>query len=152
MSTPHMVAYGRTGSGDAGNATSAARRLIEDKTGLTGKRQKAVFALVTSAGPAGRTVGEVENALGLGHGPASSALTHLHRAGHIQRITDQRMKQEVYVHPDFRDGRTESPYRPRREHHHPRYLTAEQVLAVMMDAGVDESLYPEVRAVLNNLP
>lgn len=147
-----MIAYGRSGSGDAGNATSIARRLIEDKTGLTGKRQKAVFALVTGAGPAGKTVGEVEDALQLGHGPASSALTHLHRAGHLQRITEQRMKQEVYVHPDFRNGRAESPYRPRRDIQHPRYMTQPQILAVMMDAEIDESFYPDIRRFLDNLP
>ena len=147
-----MRAYGRSGSGDAGNETSRARRIIADKTGLTGKRQKLIFELVTRWGREGATVGEIENYTGLGHGLASSSLTHLHRAGHIQRITEQRMKQEVYVHPEFRDDRTESPYRPRREIHHPRYLTKEQVLAVMMDAQVDESFYPEVRRVIENLP
>jgi hypothetical protein len=153
--SPHelaMRAYGRTGSGDAGNDTSRARRIVADKTGLTGKRQKVIFELVVHSGREGVTVGEVENYTGLGHGPASSALTHLHRAGHIQRITEQRMKQEVYVHPDFRNDRTESPYRPRREIHHPKYLTKEQLLAVMMDAQVDESFYPEIRRVLENLP
>ena len=152
MSMPHMIAYGNQGSGDAGNESSRARRLIADKTGLTGKRQKVIYQLVTLAGSDGMTVGEVENHTRLGHGQASSALTHLHRAGHIQRITEQRMKQEIYVHPDFRNDRPESPYRPRREIHHPRYLTKEQTLAVMMDANVDESFYPEVRRILENLP
>jgi ribosomal protein S25 len=147
-----MRAYGRSGSGDAGNETSRARRIVADKTGLTGKRQRVIFELVAHAGRRGVTVGEVEDYTGLGHGPASSALTHLHRAGHIQRITEQRRKQEVYVHPEFRDDRTESPYRPRREIHHPRYLTKEQVLAAMMDAQVDESFYPEVKRVIENLP
>lgn len=152
MTTPLMVAYGSQGSGDAGNASSRARRIVEDKTGLTGWRQREVFKLVVEAGVTGIAVGEVEDTLGIGHGQASSALTHLHRGGHIQRITERRMKQELYVHPDFRDGRDESPYRPRREYHHPKFLTREQLLAVMMDANVDESMYADVRAVIDNLP
>jgi hypothetical protein len=152
VSAPMMIAYGTTGSGDAGNESSRQRRILEDLTGLTGKRQREIFTRVVQSGYAGMTVGEVEDRLRLGHGQASSALTHLHRAQHLIRIKDQRMKQEIYLHPDYRGDREESPYRPRREHHHPKFLTREQLLAVMMDANVDESFYDDVRAVIENLP
>jgi len=38
------------------------------------------------------------------------------------------------------------------ERKHPRELTRDEVLSAMMDASVDEGLYEEVRAVLENLP
>jgi hypothetical protein len=150
--TPMMLAYGSTGSGHSGNATSIERAQYADASGLTGKRQRATYELVKQAGSEGITCGELENRMAWGHGIASSALTHLHRAGFIMRLQHRRMKQELYVLPDFRNNREESPYRPRMDRQHPKFLTREQVLAAMMDAQVDESFYPEVRRVIEALP
>lgn len=150
--TPTMLAYGNQGSGHAGNATSIERAQYADASGLTGKRQRVTYEMVKQAGSNGITCGELENAMNWGHGVASSALTHLHRAGFIMRLQHRRMKQELYVLPDHRNDREESPYRPRMDRQHPKFLTREQVLSAMMDAGVDESFYPEVRKVIEALP
>jgi hypothetical protein len=120
--------------------------------GITGKRQAQVFALLATRNTEGMTVKEVEDALSLGHGPASSALTHLHRADRVARLQERRMNQQVYVLKGYVEDREESPYRPRQAKPHPRYLSKAQVLEVMGDAGVDEGMYPEVRRILENLP
>jgi hypothetical protein len=49
-------------------------------------------------------------------------------------------------------GREETSSRPRRSQPHPKHLTKDQVMAVMMDVGVPEGLYPDIRKVLNALP
>lgn len=150
--TQDYLPYGETGSGWSGSETSRERQEREDAAGITGHRQAQVFALLAQSTNAGMTVKEVEDALSLGHGPASSALTHLHRAERVVRLQERRNNQQVYVLRGYADGRPESPYRPRLAKPHPRYLTRDQVLAVMADASVDESMYEEVRAVLENLP
>jgi hypothetical protein len=97
-------------------------------------------------------VKEVEDALSIGHGPASSALTHLHRAERVVRLQERRMGQQVYLLKGYAEGREESPYRPRLAKPHPRTMTRDEVMAVMMDAGVHEGYYPLVRKVLDALP
>jgi hypothetical protein len=148
-----MIPYGKTGSGHAGNDTSRERQEREDALGITSLRQKGVYALVTRAGTEGMVGSEVEEALAIHHGQASSALSHLHRAGYVIRLKMRRGRQEIYVHPDYVRGREESPYRPRmKPAKHPRDLSDDQIRGVMMDAGVDESFFNEVRRVINNLP
>ena len=110
---PDFIPYGRTGSGDAGNQTSIARRIEEDASGIASERRRKVYILLAGLGSKGATVGEVEDQLHLGHGQASSALSHLHRAGKVRRLTEKRRKQQVYVTPHFVLDRKESPYRPR---------------------------------------
>lgn len=110
---PDFIPYGRTGSGDAGNQTSIARRIEEDASGISSERRREVWRFLAGRGSKGATVGEVEDEMHLGHGQASSALTHLHRAGKVRRLTEKRRKQQVYVTPHFVLDRKESPYRPR---------------------------------------
>jgi hypothetical protein len=150
--TQEYLPYGEKGSGWSGSETSRERAEREDSLGITGHRQAQVFALLATHTSKGMTVKEVEEALGIGHGPASSALTHLHRAERVVRLQERRLNQQVYCLRGYAEGRPESPYRPRLARPHPRYLTKDQVLAVMADANVDESMYEEVRAVLENLP
>jgi hypothetical protein len=144
--------YGEKGSGWSGSETSRERAEREDAMGITGKRQAQVFALLATRNTQGMTVKEVEDALSIGHGPASSALTHLHRADRVARLQERRVGQQVYVLKGYVEDREESPYRPRQAKPHPRYLSKVQVLEVMGDAGVDEELYPQVRRILENLP
>jgi hypothetical protein len=150
--TEEIIPYGKKGSGWSGSDTSRERQEREDSSGITGKRQAEVYGLLATSTSTGMTVKEVEMALSIGHGPASSALTHLHRADRVARLKERRLNQEIYVLKGYVGDREESPYRPRLAKPHPRYLTRDQVLAVMADASVDESMYEEVRAVLENLP
>ena len=105
--------YGRKGSGWSGSSTSRERQEREDADGTTGWRQQQVVEHLGQAGPAGMTCGELERGLEAGHGAVSAALSVLHRAGTISRITERRNRQEVYVLPDHVDGREVSPFRPR---------------------------------------
>jgi hypothetical protein len=150
--TDGIIPYGETGSGWSGSDTSRERQEREDGAGITGWRQHEVFAYLTKRGADGATVAEVEDHFEIGHGKASSALTHLHRADRIKRMKERRNGQEVYILEQFRGEREEAAYRPRLPRKHPRYLTRDQVLAAMMDASVDDSMYEDVRAVLENLP
>lgn len=155
MTEPLMKPYpGEHGSGYAvGSDTSRERQQHNDAAGITSRVQRAVFMALGSLGAEGITALEVEQRLEVGHGMASSALSHLQRADKIKRIKQRRAKHEIYVLPEFVNGRAESPYRPRmKPAKHPRSLTQDQLLAVMMDAGVDEGLYPEVRRVVDGLP
>lgn len=100
-------------SGHSGSETSQARAEREDSTGITGKRQRQVYAYVQGHLHGGATCAETERDLGLGHGAASGALTRLHRAGKLTRLMRERDGQQVYVHPVFvHPMESESPYRP----------------------------------------
>ena len=150
--TEGIIPYGSKGVGWSGSETSRERAEREDAMGITGHRQAAVYALLAQKNTAGMTVKEVEDALSIGHGPASSALTHLHRADRVARLQERRVGQQVYVLKGYVEDREESPYRPRLARPHPKYMTKDQVLAVMSDAGADEDLYPLVRRILEALP
>lgn len=149
-----MIPYGNTGSGHAGNATSRDRQEIQDASGLTGKRQKATLEAVELSAGHGVTSAEMEDMLGVGHGQASSALSHLHRAGHIRRITERRNKQEIYVLPEHVGERKESPYNPRPERKHPKFHSDRTVVEAMKMAGLplDKDTYDKIRKMLENLP
>ena len=149
-----MIPYGNTGSGHAGNATSRDRQEIQDASGLTGKRQKATLEAVELSAGHGVTSAEMEDMLGVGHGQASSALSHLHRAGHIRRITERRNKQEIYVLPEHVGERKESPYNPRPERKHPKFHSDQTVVEAMKMAGLplDKDTYDKIRKMLENLP
>lgn len=109
-----MIEYPNMGSGHAGNDTSRERQEREDASGITAETQKLALRLLGGArSQLGMTASEFEDLAGIGHGRASSALSHLHRAGHIRRIKERRQRHEVYVLPEHVDGREESPYRPR---------------------------------------
>lgn len=153
--TPLMIPYpAGHGSGHAGNATSRERQLREDATGLTATRQAKALEAVELAARRGITVAELEEYLGIGHGQASSALSHLHRAGRIKRITARRKSQEIYVAEEYRDGRDESPYNARSARKHPKFHSDRTVVEAMSMAGLplDEQSYDAIRKFLENLP
>lgn len=143
------------GSGHAGNDTSRERQQREDADGTTKRRQLQTLELVEAAGRWGITSAELENQLGVGHGQASSALSHLHRASKIARIKERRHRQEIYVLPVMVDGRAESPYKPRKsERIHPKFHTDETVRRCMDKAGfaVNGETFSAIRKFLEVLP
>lgn len=99
-------------SGWSGSATSRERAERNDSTGVTSYRHRRILRSLARHREEGRTVGEIERELEVGHGAASGALTVLHKGGHITRVKERRNRQEVYVLPEYVDGREESPYRP----------------------------------------
>lgn len=151
---PQMLAYGTTGSGHAGNDTSRERQEREDATGLTGRRQRAVLKALEEAKFFGVTSAEMEALLGVGHGQASSALSHLHRAGHIRRLKERRNAQEIYVMRDCVGDRKESPYNPRPGRKHPKFHSDRTVMEAMAIVGMDTGTesYTLIRKFLEALP
>lgn len=63
-------------------------------------------------GSTGATCREVQNFFELDHGAASGALTRLHRAGLVVRLTETRDRQQVYVALMHAGDRETSEYRP----------------------------------------
>lgn len=140
------------GSGHAGNDTSRERQQAEDANGMTLTRQHKTLIAVLRAGADGTTVAEMEEYLGVGHGQASSALSHLHRAGKIVRLKDRRNKQELYVVPALVNGRKESPYNERLNRKHPKFYSDATVLKAMDEAGIAPTRYESIRKFLEALP
>ena len=94
--------------GHSGSETSeeAARR-----PGV-GKKTMEVHRLLEAAGREGLIALEAGALAGLSHGAVSGALSRLHRAGLVERLTERRGRQQVYVAPEYVDGRETAPYRP----------------------------------------
>jgi ribosomal protein S25 len=153
MTEPLMIEYPNGhGSGHSGSESSKDRQVREDASGLTKQRQTLALEAVTDAAHRGITSGELENLLGIGHGQASSALSHLHRAGRIKRITERRMKQELYVLAEHVGERKESPYNPRPQRKHPKFHSDRTVMEAMNVGGIPPAYYLEVRKFLEALP
>lgn len=148
-----MKPYPGMGSGHAGNDTSRERQERNDASGVTSLVQRAALGILANMQSEGLTAAEFEDSMGIGHGQASSALSHLHRAGKIKRVKMRRKRHEIYVLPECVNGREESPYRPRLKPAKPaRDISDDQLRAIMMDVGVDEGLFTEVRRVVSALP
>lgn len=148
-----MIEYPNgNGSGHAGNDTSRERQQHEDASGMTLSRQQAALAAVWTAQSEGVTVLEMERYLDVGHGQASSALSHLHRAGRITRLKDRRRKQEIYVAAEFVNGRKESPYNARPQRKHPKFHSDTTVMEAMRVAEIPPISYAQIRKFLENLP
>lgn len=110
-------------SGHSGTDTSRERAEREDADGTTGDLQRLVRGAVSASDTRGVTVAELRDYFSdRHHGSLSSALTNLHRAGRIARLTEVRGRCKVYVLPDCIEGReTEQPSMGRRA-----AVTAEQ--------------------------
>jgi hypothetical protein len=160
MSTDlNIVEYGSKGEGWSGSDTSKERAEREEKTGVGGWRRKQVHALIEGRAAQGMTCHEVETELGIGHGAASAALTHLHRAGFLRRLSERRNGQEVYVHPDHVNGREQAAYRPNaayREGTGPAVLeqpdvTLPAIAQALHDEGLPPAWYRHIPGLLARL-
>lgn len=151
---PLMISYPGMGSGHAGNATSKERQIAADASGMTETRQRQTLSLVGGTGHDGLVVAELEQLLGVGHGQASSALSHLHRAGKVVRLRSRRNKQELYVTPEHVNGREQSPYNQRLNRKHPKFYADTTVLEAMRTAELPttEGMYQHIRKFLEALP
>lgn len=85
--------------GNARHATSADRR------GVRGETQAAVLDVLRGRQTLGATSAELEQALSMGHGRVSGALSALHRGDEIVMLQDRRDRQYVYVVADCVAGR-----------------------------------------------
>lgn len=128
------------GSGHAGNDTSRERQERNDASGVTSAVQQLALRTIAAAASEGVTVAEFEDMHHIGHGQASSAFSHLHRAGHVRRIKMRRKRHEIYVLPERINGREESPYRPRlKPAKSAKDYTEEQMLDLLRKAGFERT-------------
>lgn len=88
-------------SGWSGSSTSERRAAEEDASGVTAARQRAVLIHVSDCGEEGATWHEVADALGLHHGQVTSALSNLHRSGHLIRTSRVRGRSKVYMSASY---------------------------------------------------
>lgn len=103
-----LLPYAGT-SGWAGSETSRERADRDDRSGATAARQALVLAALDRRGPRGGTWAEIGDELRLHHGQASGALSNLHQAGRISRLTERRGRSLVYVSNHWLEGRASSP-------------------------------------------
>jgi hypothetical protein len=109
--TPPILPYAGS-SGWSGSETSRERAERADHTTLTGHRDISTLAMLHGVAEIGVTWGELADAQGLHHGEASAVLSRLHQVGRIVRLSERRGKSQVYVLPEYVDGRATSDYRP----------------------------------------
>ena len=99
-------------SGWSGSTTSETRAVTADANGTTSNRQRRVLTLLDARRDVGMTWRDLADALGAHHGTASGALSALHKAGLIARLTETRRGCQVYVGLDHVNGRPLAPHRP----------------------------------------
>lgn len=92
-------------SGWSGSDTSHERAQAEDSGGTTTARQRLVLGYLGLNRGTGATWREVADRLGWHHGQASGALSVLHKAGLVARLTERRGRCAVYVLPEWVGGR-----------------------------------------------
>ena len=97
-------------SGWSGSDTSQERAERDDTRGVTGKRQQAAMRLLAQAGDRGVTWRELAQVMETHHGPASGALSVLHRDGRVVRLQDRRGGSKIYVLPEHQAGRAPEPH------------------------------------------
>lgn len=103
MSEAHLPYAGT--SGWSGTETSRQRAEEQDRSGITGARQRAILHDIVNAGASGLTVKELRDITGWHHGSVSACLTNLHKAGAIARLSEVRDRCKVYVAPEYVEGR-----------------------------------------------
>lgn len=75
-------------------------------------RQDIALTWLSVVAERGATWQELGRRMQWSHGSASSALSHLHRAGAVARLAERRNRCGVYVLPAYIQGRETAPYRP----------------------------------------
>lgn len=139
-------------SGWSGSETSRERAEREDSDGTTGKRQRAALHRLHTAFARGLTWNELGDLEGWHHGQVSAVLTGLHKRGVIARLAERRGRSQVYVLPEYVEGRETRPYLPNRrvllvKDQAARERTAkafDAIVAWFMDTGSESSDYDAI--------
>lgn len=92
-------------SGWSGSDTSEARAKTADRDGTTRDRQGTVLRILACKGATGATWRDIAEEMGWHHGTSSGALSTLHKAGRIERLSEKRDRCKVYVLSEFVNGR-----------------------------------------------
>jgi hypothetical protein len=106
----YTTADGETTGGWSGSDASHDRATSEERSGRARHRREQVLKIVRLTGLFGMTVREVEEALSIGHGHASGALSNLHKAGRLECLKERRGGQHIYVLPHAVNNRPTRPF------------------------------------------
>lgn len=99
LSVPFLPYAGT--SGYSGTSTSEARARREDSNGVTHTTQKRILSLLHIRGGYGITIAELRALISeKHHGSLSGALSVLHKAHEISRLSEERDGCKIYVLPD----------------------------------------------------
>lgn len=101
--------------GYSGSETSKERAKREAESGTASKRQKQILDYLKECRSAGAIWSEVGAEIGVGHGTSSGTLSVLHKAGKVARLAQRRHRCEVYVLPEFVNGRETRPHNPNKK-------------------------------------
>lgn len=95
--------------GYSGSEASRMRAEGEARDGTVLRRQQDVMHWVQAAGVSGVTWRDLGEVTGLHHGQITGALSNLHRAGKIARLTQRRGRCSVYVAHEYVGDRRIAP-------------------------------------------
>jgi len=98
-------------SGWTGSQTSYERVKIADDSGATAKYQRMLLTDLRQAGNQGLTSREWGLMHELEHQTYSSVPSVLHLGGYVARLTQRRGRHQVYVLPEWVNGRTLAPHK-----------------------------------------
>lgn len=138
---PYVQSAIRT-SGHTGSEASRDRAEEMDARGVTSKLQRTTLSWLEDRKSMGGTQAELQHILDTGHGTASQVLSNLHAAGLVERLATRRLRSQVYVLPEWVDGRPTSGYRrlQSRQMLRQRIDDLEKALASMVEVvKVEES-------------
>lgn len=138
--TGGALMYGGT-EGSSGSAASHERATREARDGTATERQERLLSFLDEQGEYGATWQEVGTSLGLHHGQVTGALSNLHKAGIVARLTTKRARCSVYVLPEHVAGRATAAQGRRDAETSPVGFPYRQ--------GTHLVLGPEVRATLD---
>lgn len=97
-------------AGHSGSETSQERAVSETQDGTKRKREMEVLRILSYRRGMGVTVAELRGLAEMHHGQASSALSTMHKAGVLERLTERRSRCQVYVLPEYVGGRETAPH------------------------------------------
>lgn len=99
-----LLPYAGT-SGWSGSDSSRERAKTQDADGTTGLRQSQTLFYVRNQTERGLTWKELSEITNWHHGSSSGALSVLHKAGILVRLTQRRNRCAIYVTPEYVNGR-----------------------------------------------
>lgn len=103
-------------SGWSGSQTSYERAMANDESGLTSKNQMLFMSDLLFTGEHGLTAREWGHLHNLEHQTYSSIPSILHEGGFIERLTQKRGRHQVYVLPEYVNGRETATHRSKKQH------------------------------------
>jgi len=98
-------------SGWSGSTTSLDRAIDQDTSGKTLNHQLRVLELLEAVGDHGATWIELSGKMEEHHGIVTGALSNLHKVGKIARLRSRRGRCEIYVLPQFVNGRSTATHK-----------------------------------------